>query len=475
MAMVSPTAGQAYNFSPGYSDYDSLLVRPVYEFVIRWKQGPDGQMGFGPGVASEWTFAPDLSKVTLKIRDGATFTDGTPLDANAVAGNVNFWIRHNIAINWGRFASGAKVVDGAVQIAVTPEGAAQGANQIQIYLATTPVMSPKALKAPDKLAADPVGSGPYELDTSASTPGTEYRFVRNKGYGDAEEFPYDSIVMKVYPDTVAAVNALRSGQVDFAPVDEDTAPQVSSAGFKVLETPGQVRGLMLGDKSGAISPALADVRVRQAMNMAFDRKMIAKNLDQGYATPTLQPWIKGFPQYDKSLESLYPYDVARARKLLADAGYPNGFDLVLPAYSDQPALTKYDPIIKQSLGDIGIRVTYKTTDWYTAVTEPKFAATNNYIASYLAQQFYVAHKGLFNPWNYDDPTMTELVNAFNVSPERERADIARKIGRRTAETAWMLILTAPYSLYAMDKSVEVTANLPLASAPELRFLRPTGR
>lgn len=473
MAVVTPDVGQAFNFAPGFSDWDSLLVRPVYEFMLTRDLDADGGMQFQPGLAEQWEFSDDLATLTLDLREGGSFSDGEPVDAEAVVANVDYWLDSETPINWGRFAAGATAVDeNTVEVALSDEAQPQGIPQILFYLANSMVMSPKALEDPDTLATNPVGSGPYVMDTSVSTPGSEYTFSRVEDHWNSEAYAYDKVVMRLYPDTIAAVNALRSGQVDFAPVDADSAEQVSSGGFKLLETAGIVRGLMLGDKAGSISAPLADVRVRRAMNMAFDREAIAQNVEKGYATATVQPWTPAFPQYSEDLEDLYPYDLDAAKTLLAEAGYPNGFDLTLPTYTDQPALTKYDPIVKQSLEDIGIRVTYETTDWYTAVTEPKFAVTNNYIGSFVAQPYYLAYKGLFNPWEFKDDELQGMIDTYNFGTPEESSAIAPEIGRDSMEKAWMLILTAPSTLYAMTEDVEVTTNLPAMSAPDFQFLRP---
>lgn len=474
MAMISASTGQGFDFSPGHSDWGSLLARPVYEFLITNQLDDNGALAYGAGVITEWDFNDDFTAITLTVREGTEFSDGSPLDAEAVAANAQYWIDNEIDINWGYFAESVEVVDDTTLTVNLKEAALSvGAPQIEYWMSATPVVSAKALADdPDSLVAAPVGSGPYTLDEDRTTQGVVYSFAKRDDYWNADAYGYDDFIMKLYPDGVAAVNALKGDQVDFAPVDTSTVADVKSGGFDVLQTNGVVRGLMLGDKAGDINPAIADVKVRQAINMAFDRETIAATLEGGYAQPLNQPWPEGYLQHRADDVDTYAYDPEGAKELLAEAGYPDGFDLTLPTYTDQPDLTRYDPMIKQSLEDIGIRVTYETTDWFPAVTDGTWAVTNNYIGPWVVQQYYLAHHGLFNPWDYEDPKMQDMLETYNFGSPEERDAVAPEIGQYTLDQAWMAIFSAPQNLFAMKDDIEVLRNLPLGTAPDLIDLKP---
>ena len=196
MAIVSPTAGQAFNFAPGHSDWDSILARPVYEYMITNKQNDDGSLTYAPGVATAWEFNDDLTELTLTIRPDTKFSDGEPVNAEAVVANINYWLDNEITINWGRFAASAEATDEYTVVVQLSEAAqSQGAPQIEFGLINSMIMSPKALEDPDALANVPVGSGPYVMDEAASTLGTEYTFVRADDYWNADIYAYDKIVL----------------------------------------------------------------------------------------------------------------------------------------------------------------------------------------------------------------------------------------------------------------------------------------
>ncbi|SED18417.1 ABC transporter substrate-binding protein [Streptomyces melanosporofaciens] len=115
-----------------------------------------------------------------------------------------------------------------------------------------------------------------------------------------------------------------------------------------------VEGLYIWDRTGGIVPALGKAKVRQALNYASDRESIVEKLNLGYATATSQMATADSAWYDTSLESNYAYDPAKARKLLAEAGYPHGFTVtMLDVSSVAPG---QQVVMTQALEDIGIKV-----------------------------------------------------------------------------------------------------------------------
>src|SRR5207249_3392144 len=106
--------------------------------------------------------------------------------------------------------------------------------------------------------------------------------------------------------------------------------QVKGAGYSLAQWELDWAGLLLLDRSGKINPALKDVRVRQAINYAFDKQALLKALQKGYATPSTQIFPPRSPGYDTSLDSKYDYNPTKAKQLLSDAGFANGFTLAMP-------------------------------------------------------------------------------------------------------------------------------------------------
>ncbi|OPC78404.1 hypothetical protein B4N89_40335 [Embleya scabrispora] len=154
--------------------------------------------------------------------------------------------------------------------------------------------------------AQPVGTGPYILDTGHTTRGDRYTYTRNPRYRAPAAYPFDKVVIKAIPDTNARTTALLTGQADAgigAPARMDAAKQ---AGLTVTRQPGQVTGLWLVDRDGKIAPPLKDARVRQAINHAVDGPGILKAIMAGVGTPTTQMFAAGSPRTTRSWTASTP-------------------------------------------------------------------------------------------------------------------------------------------------------------------------
>jgi len=125
--------------------------------------------------------------------------------------------------------------------------------------------------------------------------------------------------------------------------------------MEIKKFQGQTTRLLLTDHLGKVVEPIGDVKVRQAINMVFDKEAMAKNLYQGEAEPTAQVFRKGSDAYIEGLQDPYPYDVEKAKALMAEAGYADGFDLELPTIAGQNFETLM-PYVTQQLAQINIRV-----------------------------------------------------------------------------------------------------------------------
>ena len=215
----------------------------------------------------------------------------------------------------------------------------------------------------------PVGSGPYTLDTAATTQGSVYTFVKNESHWDSANFPYKKLVLKVIDSDTAALNALKTGQVNGSIISTGTVKEAEASGLQVQTIKGgSTTRLLLTDHLGEKIPALGNVEVRQAMNMVFDRNAIATQLYQGNATPAYQIFREGSDAFIDNLQDPYPVDVEKAKSLMAAAGFADGFDLTIPTMSGQNHELLL-PYITQQLALINIRVTEKKLSGPTAITD----------------------------------------------------------------------------------------------------------
>lgn len=324
------------------NDPNMLYYQGPYDFLVN----TDGEGKLVPGLATSWE--QDLTSLTLTLRDDVTFHDGTPFDAEAVKINIEHFQNDGIPPNKAKFATveSVEVLDTYVVklnfSAPTP--------QLIHNLARHQGMmaSPAAIAAGDTLATSPVGTGGWLLDEAATVANSVYVFHANPDYWNPEAQLIETVEIYFIPDQQARTNALLSGDVDYAVIDAPYAAQVEAEGFAMNNTPAFPYYLQILDREGAMVPALADQRVRQAMFYAIDQESFYEFTNFGAGTPSNQWTIPGeFGFNDDFTES---YDLDKAKALMAEAGV-DGFELTVPSYGP---FDGYNEAIVGFLAEIGI-------------------------------------------------------------------------------------------------------------------------
>lgn len=433
-----PAGAQWGNASPFY--------QAVYDTLILMK--PDGKVA--PMLASKWSYNADKTKLTLTIRKDITFTDGSKLDASVVKDNLD------------RFKKGTSP-DASNLSSVTSIEAPDPSTVVLTLNAPDPallnnlardaglVASEKSLTASD-LATNPVGSGPYELDTKATVTGTSYVYTANPKYWDKSLQHYKKLVINVYSDPTSALNAIKSGEANGVKlVTNDSLNQVEAAGWTVNKNELDFQGIMLYDRGGEMNKAIGNVKVRQAINMAFDRPALLKTLGSGYGTVTEQVFPATSAGFDKSLDSTYKYDPAGAKKLLAEAGYPSGFTLDMPSTSLLGSNTFN--ILAQQLKDIGITVKYTDsgTNYITDMLAPKYPAAFMALEQnpdWQLIQFMISPTATWNPFHYSDDTANALIKKIQAGD----TSAVKQLNTYIVKQAWF----APF--YRVQGSVATDAH-----------------
>jgi len=331
-----------------------------------------------PGLAISWRFR-DLGRgpnkdFELTLRRNARFSDGTPVTAPA----VTKWLRY-FATAGGGFTS---------QLGPNPSFTSLGKWKLRIRLTvptpTLPIIlseggqnwgfvaSSQAVDDPSALATRTDGAGPYVLDRANSVRGDHYTYVPNRFYYNKKAIRFKSVYLKVIPTASSILQALQAKQLDAATGDITTAKAAEAAGFGVAWGTTQQTLLHLNPK---LTPALSDVRVRQAMNYAIDRKTIARALLGKYGAGTSE-FITS--DADPGLQNYYPYNPAKARSLLAAAGHSGGLKIAALDYTFAGVLG--DPVVQAAakyLDDVGIHLDISSSatggDWVAkAPTYPVF-------------------------------------------------------------------------------------------------------
>ena len=451
---------QATTFSAQDSNWanEAPYMQAVYDTLLH--ANADGTLA--PWLATEWKYDDTLTKLTLKLRTDVKFTDGEAFTADVAAQNLKRF-RDGASPNKSLLA---QVADVKAVDAATLEISLKAADPALLVALTQNAglqESPKAFTSAD-IKTVPVGSGPYTLDAANTVPGNTYAFVKNPNYFSAKTFPYDKLVMNVYSDVNALLNAIKGGQLNAANLlDNSTVDQVKAAGYTINPQELDWTGLILLDRDGKIAPQLKDVRVRQAISYAFDRAALLKAIDKGYGTVSTQIFPKSSPAYDAALETKYSYDVAKAKSLLAEAGYANGFELSMPSTTLVPSTTW--SIIASQLKDVGITVKYTDTgnNFISDMLGAKYPATWMRLqqdpTDWQIANFELTPNAVFNPFKASDDKVNGWVKTIQTGSKADADAASKSLNAYVVDQAWYVPWYRVQSSFATDAKTSVKVQV----------------
>ncbi|WP_269938649.1 ABC transporter substrate-binding protein [Arthrobacter sp. HY1533] len=445
-------------FDPAKQQSGGTVVQiwqAVWDTLLKYN--PDGEIV--PNLAESFEMNDDNTVLTMKLRAGVKFTDGTAVDAAAAKASIE-----HMKTGGGSDASRvAKLTveapDATTLVLTSPEP--NGLMPTFMCLSTGIVASTASLTAANRDQM-PVGSGPYTLDAAATTTGATYSFVRNPNYWNKDAFPFEKVAFKILLDITARVSALKSGQVNAAPATSQTSAELKGSGLNLVENKVNWAGLFLGDRNGKTIPALGQVKVRQAMNMVFDRAGIIKALFQGNGSVTNQIFNDKSEAFLPDAINQYPFDVEKAKSLMAEAGFGDGFDLTIPSLN---GLDYANPIITQQLGLLNIRVTEKKLSGGTAILEilsgkyPVFFFTLESRTALWDIVQALAPDAVWNITKDQDPALTPLINKAQTLKGAEAKANAQAINKFLIDNAWFSPWALPTAFYATDKATAASPVL----------------
>lgn len=316
-----------------------------------------------PVLATEWSVSDDGKTWTFKLREGVNFHDGTPFNAEAVKFNIERMLDPETkALARAAFSmiQSVEVVDEHTVNIITEEPFAALPAQL--------AYSPMAMNSPTQVQAlgnedyhtAPMGTGPFKFVYHKK--GEEVRLEANPEYWGGA--PYlDAVLMRPIPETAARLLALESGESQVIyhvpPRDAQRFIDDPSLGIEVLTPPPQ-RLIFIG--MNVQWGPFQDVRVRQALNYAVDKEAIVNNIFLGLTQVTDSPLPPTALCYHST--KYYEYDPDKARQLLADAGYPDGFEVTLHYGSGRYLLdSEVVEAVQAYLADVGVTVNVIPLEW----------------------------------------------------------------------------------------------------------------
>ncbi|MFC1533740.1 ABC transporter substrate-binding protein [Thermodesulfobacteriota bacterium] len=327
---------------------DFRLSTPILETLLRY----DTKGMLVPWLATGYKVAKDLKSITISLRKGVKFQDGTDFNAAAVKWNLD---RYRTSKNPElKAVSSIDILDSHTVKLNLSKWSSTLVDNFTLYPGI--IISPAAFKerGPDKIKLDPVGTGPFKLkswqrDASLKLEKFDGYWQKGKPYLDGIEYVFIKTPMTRYA-------ALKAGEVDGVMIVEFQFLKdlMKTGKFYTLE-PGlsNILILLIGDSANKDSP-FSDIRVRRALNYAVDSKQLVETINHGYGEVLNQYGTKGSWGYNPNVKG-YPYDPEKAKKLLAEAGYAKGlkFTMSCPGWG---TFKYYPPAIQEYFRKVGINV-----------------------------------------------------------------------------------------------------------------------
>ena len=306
-----------------------------------------------PALATEWEISEDGTEYTFSLREGVTFHDGSPFDANDV---VATWEAGADPIN--AYAADyenvtVEVIDDFTVKLITADPFVTFFRQLAEFM----IISDEQFAAGGNQAIEenPIGTGPFKFVEWDR--GSRILLEANENYWEEGKPHLAELIFRPIPESSTRLAGIQTGELDIVTrlTSEEAQSLLGAENVQVIRYPAdRVYYIAFNNLSTGIGEPTEDPRVRLAMNLAVDRQAIVDGLFDGFArlsTGMVTPSNLGF---DEALEP-YPYDPDRARELLEEAGYPNGFEIGMACPIG--AYTNFEEVcqaIAAYLADVGI-------------------------------------------------------------------------------------------------------------------------
>jgi peptide/nickel transport system substrate-binding protein len=417
---------------------------------------PDGSIV--PGLATSFHYLGRGNKnFEFTLRRDARFSDGSPVTAGAVKTWLTYWAsRSPLAGNLGPIRSIEAVGKWRVRLHLASPNPI-----IPILLSEAynlgAVSSAKAIDAKGPLGTQTFGAGPYVLVRSQTVTGDHYTYVPNRFFHDKSALRFSKVIVKIISSPSSMLGAMKAGQIDVAFGDASTADAAAASGLKVIQASAGTDGLFLLDQMGTLTPALRDIRVRQALNYAVDRNAITRALMGKYGTPTSE--LVTTDGFDPKFQNFYPYNPAKAKSLLAAAGYADGFtfDVV-----DQGFLGNLgDPLVQaiaKYLAPLNVRlnITAAATggEWFTKGFLGKVPVAQGNLDNnpmWFTYGLCFKPKAVLNPFGIENSAINKLALQGQRSDRPQSYWV--KMSQEVTKSAWLLPVFMSSNIWYASKDV----------------------
>jgi peptide/nickel transport system substrate-binding protein len=417
----------------------------------------DAEQNLVPSLAHAWTVADDGLSVTFELREGVRFSNGTELTSEHVVTVFERLLDPETGSGNAWRMAGVTSIDApdAATVVLTLDAPNPSLLGHLASIKALGIFDPSGVED-GSINTRPIGTGPFMI--SDFQPGTRVLLERNPYYWE-EGLPYlDAIDIRIIGDETVRRSALVTGDIDWAFAVPPQAVEELDARDDVLVDRAAAGAYYYIGVNTAEGP-LADERVRQAIAFAINRDNIAAAAEFGNAQVTQDPippssaWHFGYAPYT--------HDPERARELLAEAGYADGFEMEIMPTSFIEATIRAAQVIQADLASVGIRASIRTLEWAEWLQEQGDGNYDTYVCSWNGlidpdDFYYAQHRTgeVFNFTGYSNPSVDELLDEARTLPEFDaRRPLYEQINRAIVDEAPYIYLYNPLQIHAYAPDV----------------------
>jgi peptide/nickel transport system substrate-binding protein len=462
---LNPATTGARNVGPLAANMFDMLVWLTPDFEIT------------PHLATKWTVSDDGLTYTFTLREGVTFHDGAPFDAEAVVANINYITnketQSKIALGLLGPCASAKALDKyTVQFTCSAPYAPFLAQLGEPYLG---MQSPKAIAQYGKdLGLHPTGTGPFQFVSYA--PNQSLVLKRNEAYNWGPAAVKHSgppniaeVTFQIVPNSQARVSQFLSGQSQMMQQTPGVYWNSLQKQDKYTAIPVPISGMGIFSPINASKFPTNDIAVRKAIMHAIDKKGVIQLAEAGVFPVHNTPLQKGMTGYDPSLENMYPYDPAKSETLLKDAGWTKNGEFwekdgkrlafTINAIATVPSYPLLSQAMQGYLRKAGMDVSVQqlaTPAWLASnINGETSMAPLQYIGvDPDALHFWFLPGEYFNWSKFSDPKLTELIKEGQKERDTEkRTKIYHEVQKIIMENAVMMPIRQNIDLVMTSKKL----------------------
>jgi peptide/nickel transport system substrate-binding protein len=426
---------------------DKEILFNVFEGLVKCTSTGD----FVPALATEYSISADAMTYTFTIRQGVLFHNGKTMTSDDVVYSLSRAAGLDTGTPLVAALSGiASVVkSGTDKVIVTLKS--PDAELIPFF--TTAII-------PDDVAdigKTPIGTGPFVFDSY--TVGQSVILTKNNKYWQSG-LPYlDKVTFKITADMDAAFIELKSGTIDIFPYLTNDKAQQITANYNIVT--GGTNMVQIFALNNAVKP-FDNPLVREAINYAVDKDTLIQQVTDGYGTKLvtgMSPAMGSY--YDKSLDNSYTYDVDKAKALLTQAGYPDGFTSTVTVPSNYVIHVNTAVVLAEQLKKVGITLNIKSVDWATWLSDvytgrnfdsTVIALTSEYSPRDVLSRYVSTSDSNFI--NFNDPAFDETyAKIMSASNDSQRVELYHQLLAILVKDSSSVYLQDPSNIVAVKKDL----------------------